>query len=454
MSELSTARVLVCGARVAGVPAAVRLAERGASVRVVDVAEPTPAAAARLAAAGLTVAPEPDDLPSDVDLVVASPGLRPGHRLLRAATERGTEVLGEIELAWRLRGANPAAWLLITGTNGKTTTTRMTAAMLAAAGLRTRAVGNVGQSAIDAVAGPDRLDVLAVEVSSQQLHFTSTVAPVAAAVLNIAADHLDWHGSFEAYAVAKTRAWQRAGVAVGNADDPLVTTLPTPAGSRRVDFTLGEPEPGMIGVRAGRVVDRAFHEAADLFDVDVVRPRGRHNIANAMAAAALASAAGMKPDVLASGLQEFVPDPHRNQAVGSVGGVEYVDDSKATNPHAAAASLREYASVVWVAGGQLKGVDIEPLVADVAPRLRAVVLLGVDRAQIAAALARHAPDIPVVEVSRPDDGAMSSVVEAAAGMARAGDTVLLAPAAASYDMFTDYAQRGERFAEAVRGLEN
>jgi UDP-N-acetylmuramoylalanine--D-glutamate ligase len=454
MSELSTARVLVCGARVAGVPAAVRLAERGASVRVVDRAEPTPAAAARLAAAGLTVAPEPDDLPADIDLVVASPGLRPEHRLLRAAAERGTDVLGEIELAWRLRGADPAAWLLITGTNGKTTTTRMTAAMLAAAGLRTRAVGNVGESVIDAVAGPERLDVLAIELSSQQLHFTSTVVPVAAAVLNIAADHLDWHGSFAAYAAAKARAWERAGVAVGNADDPLVTALPTPAGTRRVDITLGQPGPGMVGVSAGQVVDRAFHDAAVLFDVDGVRPRGWHNVANAMAAAALASTAGVKPDALAAGLREFVPDPHRNQWVGSVGGVDYVDDSKATNPHAASASLREYAPVVWVAGGQLKGVDIEPLVADVAPRLRAVVLLGVDRAEIAAALARHAPDIPVVEVSRPDDGAMSSVVEAAAGLAHAGDTVLLAPAAASYDMFTDYRQRGERFAEAVRGLEN
>jgi UDP-N-acetylmuramoylalanine--D-glutamate ligase len=453
VSDFSAARVLVCGARVAGVPAAVRLAERGASVRVVDRTEPTPAAAARLAAAGLTVAPEPDDLPADVDLVVASPGLRPVHRLLVAAAERGTEVLSEIELAWRLRGANPAGWLLVTGTNGKTTTTRITAAMLTAGGLRARAVGNVGESVIDAVAGPDRLDVLAVEVSSQQLHFTSTVTPAAAAVLNLAADHLDWHGSFGAYAAAKARAWDRAGIAVGNADDPLVTALPTPAGSHRVNFTLGEPEQGMIGVRAGKVIDRAFH-TADLFDVDDVRPRGRHNVANAMAAAALASAAGVRPDALAKGLREFVPDPHRNQWVGSVGGVDYVDDSKATNPHAAAASLREYAPVVWVAGGQLKGVDIEPLVADVAPRLRAVVLLGVDRAQIAAALVRHAPDIPVVDVSRPDDGAMTSVVEAAAGLACAGDTVLLAPAAASYDMFTDYAQRGERFAEAVRGLEN
>jgi UDP-N-acetylmuramoylalanine--D-glutamate ligase len=454
MSELSTARVLVCGARVAGVPAAVRLAERGASVHVVDRAEPTPAAAARLAAAGLTVAPEPDDLPAEVDLVVASPGLRPDHWLLRAAAERGIEVLGEVELAWRLRGASPAGWLLITGTNGKTTTTRMTAAMLAAAGLRSRAVGNVGESVIDAVTGRDRLDVLAVEVSSQQLHFTSTVAPVAAAVLNIAADHLDWHGAFEAYAAAKARAWERAGVAVGNADDPLVTVLPTPAAARRVDFTLGEPAPGMIGVQAGQVVDRAFRDAAVLFDVGGVRPRGQHNVANAMAAAGLASAAGVQPEAIAKGLREFVPDPHRNQWVGSVGGVDYVDDSKATNPHAAAASLREYAPVVWVAGGQLKGVDIEPLVADVAPRLRAVVLLGVDRAQIAAALARHAPDIPVVEVSRPDDGAMSSVVEAAAGLACAGDTVLLAPAAASYDMFTDYGQRGARFAEAVHGLED
>lgn len=454
MSQFSTARVLVCGARVAGVPAAVRLAERGAFVRVVDRAEPTPAAAARLAAAGLTVAPEPDDLPADVDLVVASPGLRPAHRLLRTAAERGTEVVGEIELAWRLRGADPAEWLLITGTNGKTTTTRMTAAMLAAGGLRTRAVGNVGESIIDAVAGSDRLDVLAVEVSSQQLHFTSTAAPLAAAVLNIAADHLDWHGSFAAYAAAKARAWERAGVAVGNADDPLVAALPTPAGIRRADFTLAEPEPGMIGVRAGQVVDRAFHEAVGLFDVDGIRPSGRHNVANAMAAAALVGAAGVEPDALAHGLREFVPDPHRNQWLRSVGGVDYVDDSKATNPHAASASLREYAPVVWIAGGQLKGVDIEPLVAEVAPRLRGVVLLGVDRAQIAAALVRHAPDIPVVEVGRPDDEAMSSVVEAAARLARAGDTVLLAPAAASYDMFTDYRQRGERFAEAVRGLEN
>ena len=183
-----------------------------------------------------------------------------------------------------------------------------------------------------------------------------------------------------------------------------------------------------------------------------VRPAGAHNVANALAAAALAGAAGVPADAVAAGLRAFVPDPHRNQPVHTRGGVVYVDDSKATNPHAALASLTAYPRVVWIAGGQLKGVDVDDLVATVADRLVGAVLLGQDRAQLAASLARHAPEIPVITVDSNDDGAMTEVVSAAAALARPGDVVLLAPAAASYDMFTGYGARGDAFAAAARAL--
>jgi UDP-N-acetylmuramoylalanine--D-glutamate ligase len=443
-------QVLVIGAGVAGVPAAEALARRGATVRVVAR---TPADPPRLRALGLAVEPLPERLP-DVDLVVPSPGLAPHSPLLAEAVRRGLAVYGEMELAWRLRGPRPARWLLITGSNGKTTTTRMTEAMLQAAGWSALAVGNVGRSVIDAVVGADAgrdgtpgpFDVLAVEISSQQLHFTQTLAPSAAAVLNLAPDHLDWHGGYADYVAAKLRAWLGAQVAIGNRDDPIVAAALAEHPGRSVGFTLGEPVGGDYGVRAGQLSEAG----TALFVADRVRPPGAHNVANALAAAALVRAVGAPVRAVADGLRRFVPDPHRNAYVDTVAGVAYVDDSKATNPHAAAASLFSYAPVVWVAGGQLKGVDIEPLVARIADRLRAVVLLGVDRDAIAAALRRHAPDVPVVEVPSTDDRTMSSVVAAAAGLARPGDTVLLAPAAASYDMFANYAERGDRFAAAVR----
>ncbi|MGA8112840.1 MAG: cyanophycin synthetase, partial [Actinocatenispora sp.] len=167
---------------------------------------------------------------------------------------------------------------------------------------------------------------------------------------------------------------------------------------------------------------------------------------------ALARSHGVPAAAIADGLAGYTPEPHRNAPVATVAGVTYVDDSKATNPHAALASLSSYPRVVWVAGGQLKGVDPDDLVARVADRLSGAVLLGADRAQIAAALSRHAPQIPVIEVARSDDGAMADVVTRAARLAQPGDTVLLAPAAASYDMFTGYGQRGDRFADAVRLL--
>jgi UDP-N-acetylmuramoylalanine--D-glutamate ligase len=444
--------VLVCGAGLAGRSAAVALLARGARVRLADRDESP--AVIELSAAGVRFVGSPEAVPDGVDLVVTSPGWRPDHPLLQDALRRGLEVLGEVELAWRLRAAGAPPWLAVTGTNGKTTTVRMLESILRASGARARAVGNVGVSIIDAVAGKERYDVLAVELSSFQLHWSSTVAPTAGALLNLAPDHLDWHGSMDAYAAAKASIW-RGGIAIANADDDAVTALLANAPTkRRIAFTLQAPERGQLGVREGVLVDNAFaDEALELIDAAEIRPAGEHNVANALAAAALARAYGVAAADVAAGLRAFVPDPHRNQLVAVRADVTWIDDSKATNPHAARASLTAYPHVVWVAGGQLKDAPVDELVAEIAPRLRGVVLLGEDRSHLAAALGRHAPDVHVIDVSSTDDGAMTEVVHAAAGLARPGDTVLLAPAAASYDMFTGYAARGEAFAAAVRSLD-
>jgi UDP-N-acetylmuramoylalanine--D-glutamate ligase len=445
LPELRGSTVLVCGARFAGQAAARALLDRGARVVLTDRSRP--AGLDELTGRGAEFAGDLAAPPAGTRLVVTSPGWPPDHPLFAAAAHRGIEVLGELEFAWRLRSDRAADWLMITGTNGKTTTVRMLESVLQAAGRSALAVGNVGVSVIDAVTGPDDYDVLAVEASSYQLHWSSTIRPAAGVLLNLAPDHLDWHGSMAAYEQAKTAVWAGA-VAVGNADDARVAAL-LPAGG--VTFTLGPPADGQLGVVDGRLVSRAFgDEGVELAEVGDVRPAGAHNVANALAAAALARAYGIPAEAVGAGLRAFVPDPHRNQTVHAAGGVTWVDDSKATNPHAARASLLAYPRIVWVAGGQLKGVDVDDLVAEVAPRLAGAVLLGEDRAAVAASLARHAPDLPVIVVDRTDDGAMTEVVRAAAGIARAGDTVLLAPAAASYDMFTGYAARGDAFAAAAR----
>jgi UDP-N-acetylmuramoylalanine--D-glutamate ligase len=440
--------VLVCGARLAGLAAVRALAAAGAQVALTDREAPT----APLPA-GVEFVGELSRLPAGVDLVVTSPGWRPDHPLFGSAAALGVEVIGEVEFAWRLRGPGAAPWLAVTGTNGKTTTVRMLEAILRADGRNALAVGNVGVSIIDAVCADPAYDVLAVEVSSFQLYWSSTVHPLAGAILNLAPDHLDWHGSMTAYIEAKTRIWE-TDVAIGNWDDRAVSELieDAPATARRVEFTLGEPADGQLGVVNGVLVDRAFGRG-ELFAAADVRPNGSHNVANALAAGALALAVGVGRDAVAAGLSAFVPDPHRNQFIVSVAGTDYVDDSKATNPHAARASLLAYPRIVWIAGGQLKGAPVDDLVAEIAPRLAGAVLLGTDRDQLRVALARHAPDVPVIEVALTDDRAMSEVVRTAAVLARPGDTVLLAPAAASYDMFAGYAARGAAFVAAVSALD-
>ncbi|MCW2568983.1 MAG: UDP-N-acetylmuramoylalanine/D-glutamate ligase [Mycobacterium sp.] len=444
--------VLVAGAGVSGVPVAEALLAAGAAVTVTDRSESE--ALGRLEVAGARIVLDAQDLPAGIEEVVTSPGWRPDHPLLTAAARAGREVYSEPELAWRLRGPGAAPWLAVTGTNGKTTTVTMLASMLRAAGLRTAAVGNIGTPLLTAALDPS-YDVLAVELSSFQLHWSSTLAPRSGVVLNLADDHLDWHGGFDAYGAAKTGVWRGNAVAAGNADDERVTRLLAAAGApRTAAFTLGVPQPGELGVVEDLLVDRAFGpdgpaHAVELGTVADVRPSGPHNVANALAAAALARAYGVGTEAVAAGLRAYTPEPHRNAPVAEVDGVTYVDDSKATNPHAALASLLSYDRVVWVAGGLFKGVDVDDLVRAAAPRLAGVVLLGAERAAVAQALARHAPDVPVADVAATDDGAMQQVVDAAARLAAPGDVVLLAPAAASMDMFRSYAHRGESFAAAV-----
>jgi UDP-N-acetylmuramoylalanine--D-glutamate ligase len=467
--DLDGRTVLVAGLGVSGAAAARVLLAQGARVLLTDAAEPP--AAAELTDAGATWLGALDAVPEETDLVVTSPGWRPDAPLLADAARRGVEVIGEPELAWRLRipgpDGLPAPWLAVTGTNGKTTTVTMLEAILQAAGRRAVAAGNVGRPLVEVVTaraddGTPAYDAVAVELSSFQLHWSSSIAPAAAAVLNVADDHTDWHGSFAAYRDAKARILALSPVAVADAGDPVAAEL-VAGHPRPVTVTLGDPAPGQLGVRDGVLVDRAFGDdptGTVLLDRSELQVPGPHNTVNALVAAALARAVGVDADAVARGLAGFRSGAHRNVLVATVGGVDYVDDSKATNPHAAGASLAAYPRVVWIAGGLLKGADVDPLVAAVADRLAGVVLLGRDRAVIAASLARHAPRVPVVTVVSGDDdrvdtsaeATMSEIVAGAARLARPGDTVLLAPAAASMDVFRDYAHRGRAFADAVRAL--
>ncbi|MGW2034069.1 UDP-N-acetylmuramoyl-L-alanine--D-glutamate ligase [Streptomyces argyrophylli] len=464
-SDFQGKHVTVAGLGVSGVPAAKALHARGAIVTVVNDGDDARAReqAAELEALGVTVRlGDGETLPEGTELIVTAPGWKPDKPLFLAAGKAGVPVWGDVELAWRLRGPDAAPWLAVTGTNGKTTTVRMLASILKAAGLRTAAVGNIGVSLLDAVLGEERYDVLAVELSSYQLHWAPSLRAHSAVVLNLAPDHLDWHGSMEAYARDKGRVYEGNKVAcvynvADKATEDLVREADVEEGCRAVGFTLGTPGPSQLGVVDGILVDRAFVEnrhanAQELAEVRDVDPPAPHNIANALAAAALARAFGVPASAVRDGLRAFRPDAHRISHVADIDGVAYVDDSKATNTHAAEASLASYEPIVWIAGGLAKGATFDELVAKSAKRLRGAVLIGADRALIRDALARHAPEVPVVDLERTDTGAMLQAVTEARRLARPGDTVLLAPACASMDMFTNYNQRGDAFAAAVREL--
>lgn len=484
MVELAGRAVLVAGAGVTGRSVVTALLGAGARVTVTDA---DAGRLAELAGEGVELRPGLTAPPEGTELVVTSPGWRPSSPLLAAAEQAGVEVIGDVELAWRIGQAlpNPPVWLAVTGTNGKTTTVGMLESMLRAAGANAVACGNVGFAVLDAVRAG--YQVLAVELSSFQLHWSSTLAPLASVVLNVAEDHLDWHGDLTAYAAAKGKLHANAGTAVYNAQDAISRGLAFDFGgskTARVGFSLAAPRPSELGVVEDLLIDRAYvadpvHHAEELAGIADVSPTGPQNVANALAAAALARAYGVPPSAVREGLLAFTPGAHRAAPVADVAGVRYINDSKATNPHAAGGSIAAHEHVVWIAGGQLKGANVDVLVETAASRLRGVVLLGVDSDVIEAAVRRHAPDVPVKRVDSGDDDshadsstapgeggsqpgqaarirraerAMTAAVRTASTMAHAGDVVLLAPAAASFDMFRDYAHRGETFAAAVHAL--
>ncbi len=402
------------------------------------------------------------------ELVIVSPGFSPRHPVVAWAQDSGAVVWGDIELAWRLRDKTgvPAEWITVTGTNGKTTTVQLTAAMLVAGGFRAAPCGNVGTPVLDAIRDPGGFDVLVVELSSFQLHYLEGVSPWASACLNLADDHLDWHGSAAAYRAAKGKVYEGTRIAcVYNRDDPATQAMVEEAevveGCRAIGFGLGIPGPSDFGVVEGIACDRAFLddrrdtalEIVTLGELDEVGLGSPHLVANALAASALARSFGASVDAVRSALLAFRPDRHRTETVVRYGGVAWVDDSKATNPHAARASLTAFDSIVWIVGGLFKGASPDALVADVAGRLRGAVVIGADRSKVLESFARHAPGLPVIEVDTAEtEDVMPTAVRLAAELAVDGDVVLLAPAAASMDQFTDYADRGRRFANAVQEM--
>ncbi|MBZ4486645.1 UDP-N-acetylmuramoyl-L-alanine--D-glutamate ligase [Microbacterium sp. cx-55] len=474
-------RVVVLGLSVTGFSVADTLAELGADVLVVseradeEYARLLPVIGAGLWTGALDAVPA-EILAHRPELVIASPGFPPSHPVIRWAQDAGVALWGDIELAWRVRDkvvrpdGTPADWVLITGTNGKTTTTSLTATMLVAGGLRAAPVGNIGVPVLDAIRDPAGFDVLVVELSSHQLWYLSLqtgpqpLSPHASVCLNLAEDHYEWHGSAGAYRDAKAVVYQHTRVACvyNKADDAtrvMVEDADVIEGARAIGFDLGVPGPSDLGLVDGILVDRAFLDdrhtsALELTTLTDLRDRGLgapHVVANILAASALARSLGVSPVDIRRALAEFRLDPHRIEVVAVAEGITWVDDSKATNPHAADSSLAAYPGAIWVVGGLLKGVDIGALVAGRGSRAKAAIVIGAERGEILAAFSRHASEVPVFEVDATQtEDVMAQVVELAIGIARDGDVVLLAPAAASFDQFASYADRGRLFAQAVQ----
>lgn len=480
-------KVVVAGLGISGWAAADVLAQREAKVVAVDAgaSDSVRQHATLLEALGgtpLIGGDAPSGLPdvdgSAPDVVVTSPGWRPDSPLLAEAAERGIPIWSEIELGWRLRQEGAPPWICVTGTNGKTTTVRLISAMLEAGGYKVATVGNVGSPLLDAIVAPEKFDVLVVELSSFQLHFTQSVAPIVSVCLNLADDHLDWHGGSDGYFADKAKVYANTGrVCVFNNGDAATKDMVREAdvvdGVRAVGFGARIPAPGDVGLVEDSLCDRAYGQqrdknATELASLaDVAEAFGGfaapHNVANVLAAAACALGFAAPARCVAAGLKRFAPEPHRLALVNTHDGISYVDDSKATNVHAADAALSGFDNVVWIAGGLAKGAEFGELVKNHAGRLRHVEVIGVDPGPIVEAMRQFAPGVPVHVVESPDTAGLSEhdvakvgervmreAIEGAQKAAHDGDTVLLAPACASMDQFKNYNVRGEVFAAQVR----
>jgi UDP-N-acetylmuramoylalanine--D-glutamate ligase len=454
--NLTGNRVLILGAGVTGIAVAKSLSVKGALVEFADD-QVTDVEGFKLT--------KPEHVTvSDYQFIVVSPGWKESHPLIAKAVKSGIRLVNEIDLAWSFRAelVPGQRWIALTGTNGKTTTVEMAAAMLRQAGISAVACGNVGTTVIESVESSEKYEVLVLEISSFQLHWLKEASFVASAILNIAQDHVDWHGSFAEYARVKGSILDRSSTGIFNASDPEVVNQAAHWQGRKVFFSLDTPAPGEIGVVEELLVDRAFvsdpQEAAMLAELIDVKPTVPHNVANALAAAGLVRALGVEPEAIRTALQNFKPGRHRIEEVAVQNGVTWINDSKATNPHAAAASLLSSLSSIWIAGGLAKGAEMGELISRCKSRIKAAILIGADRELIAKELREQAPDTEIVYIDAPDsyqkggtdNSLMEAVVKAAAERATPGDTVLMAPACASMDQFISYSDRGDRFAAAVK----
>jgi UDP-N-acetylmuramoylalanine--D-glutamate ligase len=437
---------LVVGLRATG-DAVVRAAVRHGDSVVVVEDDPGHGSYASLAAGardlGATVIERPaperwQDLVAAADLVVPSPGVRPGHPVFLAAQAAAVPVRGDIDLGMEAARVPVVA---VTGTNGKSTVTTLITAMLNASGVRAAAAGNIGRPLLDVVEEP--LDVIVVEISSFQLHTTTAaLRPKVAVLLNVAEDHLDWHGSFAEYRAVKARVFEHQrddDLLVTNVDDPVAAQLRAAAPARTLDVTLADV-PGAFCARGGFLVTASGERIIPVAALPSGLP---HDLTNALAATAAATAVGGEVDAAREALGNFQRLHHRVQPVGKASGVEYFDDSKATNPHATLSALDGFERVVLLAGGDSKGVDLG-LLAQMKDRLVGVVAIGDSPDEVERALGGFVPTVRA--------GSMREAVHAAAGLASPGDTVLLSPACASFDWYRSYEQRGDDFQQEVRRL--
>jgi UDP-N-acetylmuramoylalanine--D-glutamate ligase len=485
------AQALVLGLGVSGLAIARWLAARGHALRIADTrSDPPqlPALRRELPQAEFRGGGFATDLLEGVDLLALSPGLSPTRSaaapIVKAAAARKIEVVGEIELFARElarlkaeRGYAPIV-VAVTGTNGKTTTTRLAGLLIECSGKRVAVAGNIGPAALDVLrerlASGDLPEVWILELSSFQLATTRTLQCDVATVLNVTDDHLDWHGTLEAYAAAKARIFGTKTVQVLNRDDPRVAAMARRS-ARVMTFGAGAP---LTADTYGIVVDNGIawlawaeelaasrrrkpagaepHPPAEihihrLMPADALRIRGRHNALNALAALAIARAIGCPLAQLLHSVRSYEGEPHRLQLIATIAGVQYYDDSKGTNVGATVAALdglgAEGRKLVAILGGDGKGQDFVPLAAPLARNARAAVLIGHDAPRIRAALEQFAPQLPLVATDT-----LEQAVVAAAHLARSGDAVLLSPACASLDMFRNYEHRAEVFADAVREL--
>jgi len=452
MSFLKTLRnrnVAVVGAGVTGNAMVDFLTSQGAIVQLFDEKKVSPDVITEVTG----------ELISKTSLVCVSPGWRTDHFFIEEFRKLNIEILSEIDLAWRVKQeiAPNQKWIGVTGTNGKTTTIQMVASIFKAAGINGTACGNVGDTVIAAVNSTEKFEVLALELSSFQIEWSNEARFEISCILNIADDHIDWHGSFDNYAKSKTKLLGMSKMALLNISDPEVIKYSASYSGKKIYFSLETPRLGELGLVENLLIDRAFNgseSAETIGELKDIAPAVPHNVLNALAAGGLTRALGISPKMVQQGLNNFELDHHRLELVLNQSEIKWVNDSKATNPHAALAALLSQLSAIWIVGGLAKGADMDDLIKRGKNRFREIILIGKDKDAIKSALSKYSPETQVHEITSQNIGEdlMLEVVSLANSIAKSGDTVLLAPACASMDQFNSYSHRGDAFKSAISKL--